>query len=114
MNTIDSYQFGCITISGREYTSDVVVFPDRVKLDWWRKIGHRIYPEDIAEVMAENPEVLVVGTGMWGMTKLLPETKEVLQAQGIRLIVEETEKACHTYNRLWHSQKVVAALHLTC
>jgi hypothetical protein len=28
--------------------------------------------------------------------------------------VEATGKACHTYNQLCHSQKVVAALHLTC
>ena len=114
MNTIDSYQFGLITVSGREYTSDVIIFSDRVKPSWWRKSGHKIYSEDIAEIITRRPEVVVIGTGMSGMARVLPEVEKILQAQGVKLIVEDTREACHTYNRLCHSQKVVAALHLTC
>lgn len=114
MNTIDSYQFGLIIIDGRQYTSDVIIFPDRVKADWRRKMGHKICLEDIAEAVAENPEVIILGTGMSGMAQLLPETEKIIQAQGIKLIMQDTQKACHTYNRLCDSQKVVAALHLTC
>ncbi len=114
MNIIDSYQFGQIVISGREFSSDVIIFPDRVKDDWWRKSGHQLYLEDIAGVTAEKPEVLVVGTGAYGLMKVQPEVKSAVDAQGIKLIVEATEKACHTYNQLCSSQRVVAALHLTC
>ena len=114
MNIIDSYQFGQVIVNGKSYTSDVIIFPDRVKDNWWRKRGHELCLEDIAEVIAENPEVLVVGTGESGLMKVLPEVEQAAQAQGIKLIVETTDKACHTYNQLCHSQKVVAALHLTC
>ena len=31
MNIIDSYQFGLIVVSGKKYTSDVIIFPDRVR-----------------------------------------------------------------------------------
>ncbi len=114
MNVIDSCQFGQIVISGRKYTSDVIIFPDRVRGDWWRKTGHQLRLEDIAEVIAAKPEVLVVGTGDSGLMKVLPEVQQALEAQGIQLITEATDKACQIYNQLCHSQKVVAALHLTC
>ncbi|MFC1993091.1 Mth938-like domain-containing protein [Chloroflexota bacterium] len=114
MNVIDSCQFGLIVVSGREYSSDVIIFPDRAEGDWWRKSGHELCLDDIGGVIAENPEVLVVGTGMSGMMEVLPEVKQAAQARGIRLITETTDKAWHTYNRLCYSQRVVAAFHLTC
>ena len=114
VNIIDSYQFGLVVINGEKYTSDVVVFPDRVRSEWWRKSGHELSLEDIAEVLTENPEVLIVGTGESGMMRVLPETKRSIEAQDIKLIVETTTKACQTYNQLCSFQRVVAALHLTC
>ena len=114
MNVIDSYQFGMIVVSGKQYASDVIIFPDRVKDSWWRKSGHQLCLDDIAEVMTEKPEVLVVGTGASDLMKVLPEVRQVVDAQGIELIVEATDKACHTYNQLCRSQRVVAVLHITC
>ena len=64
--------------------------------------------------MSENPEVLIVGTGASGLMRILPEVREEIDARNIKLIVEATDRACHTYNQLCHSQRVVAALHLTC
>ena len=114
VNIIDSYQFGLIVVNGKKYTSDVIISADRVKDGWWRKEGHRLCPQDMAEIMSENPEVLVVGTGASGLMKVLPEVQQVTDTRGIKLIVETTDKACHTYNQLCRSQKVVAVLHLTC
>jgi len=114
VNTIDSFQFGQIVVDGKEYSSDIIIFFDRVKGDWWRKRGHELCLEDIAEVIAENPEVLVVGTGASGLMKVLPDVNQAAQAQGIELIAEATDKACHTYNQFCRSRRAVAALHLTC
>jgi hypothetical protein len=114
MNTIDSYQFGEIVINGKKYSSDVIIFSDKVIDNWWRKTGHELCPEDIAEISKEKPEVLIVGCGASGMMKVLPELEKMAKNQGIELIVETTDKACDTYNRLSHSQRLVAALHLTC
>ena len=114
VNIIDSYQFGQVVVNGKRYTSDVIIFPDRVRDNWWRKGGHQLCLDDIAEVLTENPEVLVVGTGESGLVRVLPEVKQSVNAQGIKIIVETTDKACHTYNQFCHSQKVIAALHVTC
>ena len=60
---IDSYSFGIIMIDGKTYTSDVIVFPERVFSPWWRKEGHFLRMEDLAEVLREKPDIIVIGTG---------------------------------------------------
>jgi len=114
MNRIDSYDFGQIVINGKEYASDVIIFPDRIKDNWFRKVGHKLSLEDIAEVVAEKPEVLVIGTGAAGVMKVPPEVEKAIKDKGIKLIAERTAKACQTYNQICQSQRAVAALHLTC
>jgi len=114
MNTIDSYRFGQVVVGGEKYTSDVIIFPDRIQSDWFRKTGHQLCLEDIVEVIMEKPEVLVVGTGASGLMKVLPEVEKAVDTRGIELIAESTDKACHTYNQLCQSQRVVVALHITC
>ena len=68
---------------------------------------------EIDEVV-ECALVLVVGTGASGLMKVLPEVERGVETQGIKLIMEATDKVCHTYNHICHSQRAVAALHLTC
>jgi len=114
---INSYRFGAIEIGGKRYTTDVVIFPDRVLDGWWRKEGHRLCVEDLSKVLNADPrpEVLVVGTGYSGLVKLSGEVEEALKDRGIRLITQPTKEACQTFNRILESgQRVVAALHLTC
>ena len=65
-------------------------------------------------MITENPEALVVGTGASGLMRVLPEVERGVEIQGIKLIVEATDKACHTYNHICQSQRAIAALHLTC
>ena len=111
---IDAYDFGRIVIDGTAYTTDVIVFPDRVMDDWWRKDGHVLYVADIESVVEEKPEVLIVGTGKYGLLDVMPETKEYIESKGIELIVEPTEQACEIYNQVSKDKKTVAALHVTC
>ncbi|GAG84696.1 unnamed protein product, partial [marine sediment metagenome] len=103
-----------IVVNGESYTSDVVIFPDRVKDNWRRKMSHQLHLDELSEALAEMPKALIVGTGAAGLVKVLPEVKQSLEALGIKLIAQPTDKACNTYNQLCQSQRVVAALHLTC
>ena len=114
MNTIDSYNFGQIVINGRKYTSDVIIFPDRVQGDWWRDDSHKLTLKDITGIINVNPDILLVGTGASGLMRVLPEVEQDAKARDIQLIVQPTGEACETYNRLSPTQRVVAALHLTC
>lgn len=112
---IDSYSFGSITIDGKHYSHDVIVFPDRVEANWWRQEGHGLYPADIDQVMEEKPDILIIGCGASSCLRVPPETKKYIESQGIKLITLPTSQACQEYNRLLKDQKrVVAGLHLTC
>ncbi len=111
---IDSYDFGQITIEGKRYNNDLIIFPDKVQGGWWRKEGHRLQIDDLREVLKAKPEVLLVGTGYYGAMTVPDDTRKYLESEGIELIVQKTAEACKTFNQLVPSRKVVAALHLTC
>jgi hypothetical protein len=112
---IDRYDFGQIVIGGQTHRSDVLIFPDRVDASWWRVKGHELALADLSGVLADPPEVLVVGTGRYGRLVVLPETQQALAARGVQLIAQPTEAACQTFNQMVETgQRVVAALHLTC
>lgn len=111
---IDAYDFGRIVVDGKAYTGDVIIFPDRVQANWWRKEGHALHIEDIESVLEAKPEVLIVGTGKYGVLKVSAQTREYIESQGIAVIIEPTDKACEVYNTISKEKKAVAALHLTC
>jgi hypothetical protein len=111
---IEFYDFGRVTIDGKRYSTDLLVFPNKIKTDWLRKEGHCLQIADLKEVLEAKPEVLVVGTGYSGMMTVPPETRNHIESKGIELIIQKTAEACKTFNSLIESRTVVAALHLTC
>lgn len=111
---IDAYEFGRIVIDGKEFTSDLIILPERVDDTWWRKEGHNLNIEDLELVIRAKPEALVVGTGATGLMQVPDRTKHYIESKGIKLIVGSTGEACEQYNRLSRTAKTVAALHLTC
>lgn len=112
---VDAYSFGRIRIDGAEYTSDVLVFPGRVRDQWWRREGHSLCMEDLEDVLADPPELLVVGTGYYGNLQVPEETLAALRARGIEVKVCRTGDAVKELNRQQREfARIVAALHLTC
>ncbi len=114
MPLIESCEFGHIIVDGQSYRKDLIIYPDHVDASWWRRQGHRLAPEDLPEVFASPPEVLVVGQGNPGLMAVPADTLERLRAAGIEVIVRPTAEAVAAYNRLQGGRRVVAALHLTC
>ena len=113
---IDAYSFGHMVIDKVPYEKDVIVFPDRVQGNWWRKEGHHLQMEDIREALeAAQPRSLVVGTGKFGIMKVHKEVKQYCEEKNIMLYAEPTEKAVKMYNRLiLTDDRVLGAFHLTC
>jgi len=111
---IDSYSFGSVTIDGTSYDSDLIVCPDGVRPDWWRKEGHGLCPEDLSAVIEVGVELLIVGCGAYGVLKVPETTREWLEGKGIELVALPTGEACERYNELAAGRKVAAGLHLTC
>jgi len=114
MPQIESYSFGKISVDGKTYTSDLIILPSGVRSGWWRKEGHRLDQADLQSVVGAKPNVLVIGTGNLGLMKVPKETLEFITAHEIRAVVKRTAAACLRYNELVETERVAAALHLTC
>lgn len=111
---VDSYSFGRMEISGEIYTSDLIVFPNRIDSSCWRKTGHRLCLDDLHEILKDEFDVLVVGTGYLGLMKVDKEV--ILHAKSARfdLIIEKTKNAVDMFNTISIKKKTIAAFHLTC
>jgi hypothetical protein len=114
--SVDAYAFGRITIDGQTYAKDVLVLPGRgVHSPWWRREGHNLAPEDLAEVLADPPSTLVIGTGYHGNMAVPEATLQVLRDHGVAPWVGPTGEAVAELNRLQEqASRIAAALHLTC
>jgi hypothetical protein len=112
---VESYTFGSIIINGQLFENDIIASKEYVQDKWRRKKGHELCIDDIKDVIQHlTPEVIVVGTGKFGILKVLDETKEYLDKKGIELIAERTGRAYQTYNYLLKSKNVIGFFHLTC
>jgi hypothetical protein len=111
---IESFSFGTIVIDGEEISHDLIIYPDRIDANWWRVKAHSLELEDLTEVFAFEPEVLIVGTGANGRMRFPDETQEHIKSGGIELFIADTGHACEVYNELKDKKKTVAVLHLTC
>jgi hypothetical protein len=83
MARIDQYEFGRIVVDGRQETRDLIILPDRVVRNWWRRDGHALVLDDLVEVLDELPPHLVVGTGADGRMRPDPDTVQQLQERGV-------------------------------
>jgi hypothetical protein len=111
---IDAYEFGRIVIDGQTFTTDLLIWPDRIKSDWWRGEAHLLQVGDVAEALAANPQVLVVGQGDPGRMTVDPALADFLKDRAVELRSHPTREACRVINELSRRRRLAAALHLTC
>jgi hypothetical protein len=113
MARISEYDFGHIVVDGRQHDRDLIVLPDRVLDNWWRKQGHSLVIEDLEEVLEELPHHLIVGCGAHGRLEPERATLDSLRDRGLAVELAPTAEAVEKYNAS-DPQRTAAALHLTC
>lgn len=113
MARIDDYRFGHIVIDGDERTRDVIILPDRIVTNWWRRDGHSLVLADLDDVIDELPQHLLIGSGAYGRMHPEPGALEELRRRGIDVEVHETAEAVKRYGDL-DPRSTAAALHVTC
>ncbi len=111
---IENIRFGKITIDGYAYHRDVIILPDRVLPSWWRVEGHLLSYEDLQQALSDPPELLVIGTGIFGRMRVPEEVQKKVQEEGIEMSILATREACELYNQMLENKWVSAALHITC
>lgn len=109
-------KFGSVKYNGKEYKHDIIVHVDgtitpRRKEISRKKYGtsHTLAQEEIEPLLNENPETIIVGSGVYGVLKL----GEInIKPDIIKL---PTCKAIKEYNKLIGAGKRVATIiHVTC
>jgi hypothetical protein len=68
--------------------------------NWWRQGGHALVLDDLAEVLDELPDHLVVGTGANGRMWPDPDTLQQLQERGVTVETLSTNQAVRRFNEL--------------
>jgi hypothetical protein len=112
---IEEYEFGKIKIDGKIYDFDVEVYWTGEVLKWWRERGHVFDVGDVKRAVKKNPDVIVLGTGFYGVCKVTEECKNYIEGRAIELKIDKTENAVKVFNDLLkESKKVVGLFHLTC
>ncbi len=112
---IEGISFGRLVLDGHTFATDLLIYPDgRVQEDWRRERGHRLVLEDISELVATDPDVIVAGTGVNGRMRPDPDLEERLLARGIELQAAPNERASGIFNHRIRTERVGACFHLTC
>jgi hypothetical protein len=113
MARLENYRFGHLVLDGEEQTHDIIVTPTQVVTNWWRKDGHSLVLEDLAEVLDALPQRLIVGTGHDGRMRPDPACVEELERRGVEVEIVRTGEAVRRYEKS-NPAATAAALHLTC
>ncbi|MEM0024216.1 MAG: Mth938-like domain-containing protein [Thermofilaceae archaeon] len=113
---VEAYSFGRLKLGGRVYERDLIVTPSRILSDWWRREGHLLTLEDLADVAeTEKIDSVVIGTGYSGAMEVLDEVLEHFRRKSVEVYVANTRKAVEIYNELVKAgRRVLGAFHLTC
>ncbi|AMM54673.1 Mth938-like domain-containing protein [Pyrococcus kukulkanii] len=116
---VGEVKFGSVEINGIKYNHDIVIYPsgriERRKKEISKKkhgTSHKFDPEELKEYLREDFDVLIVGTGIYGMLSLLPEARELVKEKDI--IERPTPEALKLVEELWGKKKVLAIIHVTC
>lgn len=120
MPAIERYRFGKMVIGGKPFTSDLMILSSGdIIQNWRRRKGHLLTSDDIKPLLDSQPDLLIVGTGAFGMMKMDPalddRSGEPASGKKTKVIALRTGKGIESYNKLLTSnQKMCACFHLTC
>jgi hypothetical protein len=107
---ITDFAFGKIVVNGKTYSDDIKIVRAQVISGWWRKSGHRVDVEDIADILESGPDIVVIGKGSPGLMKTSAHLRESMVANNIVLIEKKTAKAIEVFNKLFQEGRKVAAV----
>jgi uncharacterized protein len=109
-NTFTGYGAGYVEVSGKRYTSSLVVSGERIIVDWPAHSVEELSADHMAAILELKPEIVLLGTGArftFADQKILAP----LYKANVGVEVMDTPAACRTYNiLLGEGRNVVAAL----
>jgi hypothetical protein len=88
---------------------------DSEKLHELFNTSHKIGDWEIEELLSNNPEIIIIGTGQNGAMQIDEDLAKKLKANSSELIIAETPQAIEIYNeQIKFGKRVNALIHTTC
>lgn len=119
---LENTGFGWVQVDGVRYEEDILITaegevkarPKELSRKYAR--GHTpLGPEEVAEALLGDPQVLVIGAGQYGVLPIVGQAQEVLRQRGVEVHVLHAPQALELYNRLaGEGRRLAAIIHVTC
>ena len=117
--TIDSTEFGAITIEGTTFEHDVIIRLDGSVKKRRKRLSKALYGtshvvsrDEAKHVYEKGAERLIVGTGQQGLVRLSDEAADYLRRKQCEAVLMPTPQALQAWNKA--EGAVIALLHVTC
>lgn len=109
---IESVSMGKLLFKGKVSRSDTIVYSDKMDTKWWIKGRSCIESCDLENVLAAEPEVVVIGLGFIMPITISDDAVNTMKSKGIEVFVEKSEKAAELYNEYTGKKKTIGLFHL--
>lgn len=106
---ISAYGPGYVTINDERVAGSLIVTPNKLIADWPPQAFVELESTHLLAVLALEPEIVVLGTGVQQRFPDGPLLEPIL-TRGIGVEVMDTAAACRTYNILMSEGRQVAAV----
>jgi len=90
--------FGKVKYDGTVFNEDIVVSSDGDVYGRDCKDPHVVTRNEVEDSIDSGTKVLLVGTGHYGIVRVLPEAREFLESKHIELVEKPTPEAIKYYN----------------
>lgn len=118
MVQINGTEFGKIVVNNKTYNYDIIIDATGIVAkrknvsEKWYGTHHVICTEEIKDLLASKPQVLVIGIGQYKACRLEQGVEKVCEKYGTKLIIEPTPKAIKTFNET--EARKAGLFHVTC
>ncbi len=105
---IRAYGEGVVTVGEKRYRRSIILTRERLIPDWRPQRPEELSAADFEVVRAQDPDIVLLGTGS-GIHFPPPALTATLLQAGIGVEIMDTAAACRTYNILRAEERNVAA-----
>ena len=111
--------FGAITLDGQTYRHDVLIRLNGEITKRKKKLSKQVYGtshtislDEARHTYEEGAEMLIIGTGQFGLVNLSDEASQFFETQDLKVVMEPTPKAVELWNEI--EGRLIGLYHVTC